>query len=136
VAVVNSGLMMIPVLAFITNILLTMRGSWNRFIESIPLRFIIIGSFIYFLTSLQGSFQAMRDINSYLHFSQWTVGHAHLALLGSFGLLVIGTIYFIIPRVTGRQIFSMRLASYHFWFTIIGFVLFFASMGSISFFII
>ncbi len=132
VAVVNSGLMMIPVLAFITNILLTMRGSWNRFVESIPLRFILIGAFFYFLVSAQGTFQAMRDINMYLHFSQWPVGHAHLALLGSFGFLVMGTIYFIIPRVTGREIFSMRLASYHFWFTILGFVLFFASMTNLG----
>ncbi len=132
VAVVNSGLMMIPVLAFITNILLTMRGSWNRFVEYIPLRFIIIGGFFYFLVSLQGTFQAMRDINSYLHFSQWAVGHAHLALLGSFGFLVMGTIYFVIPRVTGKEIYSMRLASYHFWFTIIGFLLFFASMTNMG----
>ncbi len=128
VAVVNSGLMMIPVLAFITNILLTMRGRWNCFVESIPLRFILIGAFFYFLVSAQGSFQAMRDINMYLHFSQWPVGHAHLSLLGSFGFLVMGLVYFIIPKVTGKKLYSMRLASYHFWFTILGFVFFFAAM--------
>lgn len=132
VAVVNSGLMMIPVLAFITNILLTMRGSWNHFVESIPLRFMLIGAFFYFLVSAQGTFQAMRDINMYLHFSQWPVGHSHLSLLGSFGFLVMGFVYFIIPRVTGRQIYSMRLASYHFWFTMLGFALFFAAMTNMG----
>ncbi|MFZ2411790.1 MAG: cbb3-type cytochrome c oxidase subunit I [Candidatus Methanoperedens sp.] len=128
VAVVNSGLMLIPVLAFITNIGLTMRGSWKHFIESIPLRFILIGWFFYLLVSVQGTFQAMRDTNMYLHFSQWLVGHAHLALLGSFGLLVFGTVYFLIPRVTGKEIYSTRLMSYHFWLTILGFILFFSSM--------
>ncbi|MCX9014264.1 MAG: cbb3-type cytochrome c oxidase subunit I [Candidatus Methanoperedens sp.] len=128
IAVVSSGLMMVPVLAFITNIGLTMRGSWNHFISNIPLRFILIGWFLYFLTSVQGTFQAMRGTNMFLHFSQWTVGHAHLALLGSFGLLVMGTIYFMIPRVTGKEIYSARLMSYHFWFTVLGFILFFASM--------
>ncbi|MCX9009829.1 MAG: cbb3-type cytochrome c oxidase subunit I [Candidatus Methanoperedens sp.] len=128
VAVVNSGLMMIPVLAFITNIGLTMRGSWHRFVESVPLRFILIGAFFYFMVSAQGTFQALRDTNAYLHFGQWPVGHAHLALLGSFGFLVMGTVYFIVPRVTGKKIYSERLASYHFWFTMIGFILFFSSM--------
>lgn len=122
----NSGLMMIPVLAFITNILLTMRGRWDCFIESIPLRFILIGAFFYFLASAQGTFQAFRETNMYLHFSQWTIGHAHIALLGSFGFLVFGAVYFLIPRVTGKKIYSNRLMSYHFWFTVLGFILFFS----------
>jgi len=128
IAIVNSGLMMVPVLAFITNIFLTMRGRWNCFIEIIPLRFIIIGAVFYFLASLQGTFQAFRDTNMYLHFSQWTVGHAHIALLGGFGFLVFGAIYFLIPRVTGKDIYSNRLMSYHFWFSTLGFVLFFSFM--------
>jgi cytochrome c oxidase cbb3-type subunit I/II len=105
-----------------------MRGSWKHFTESIPLRFILIGWFFYLLVSVQGTFQAMRETNMYLHFSQWPVGHAHLALLGSFGLLVFGTVYFLIPRVTGKEIYSTRLMSYHFWLTILGFILFFSSM--------
>ncbi|VVB50594.1 Cytochrome c oxidase polypeptide 1 [uncultured archaeon] len=128
IAIVNSGLMMIPVLAFITNILLTMRGRWNYFIESIPLRFMLIGAFFYFLASAQGTFQALRSTNMYLHFSQWTVGHAHIALLGGFGFLVFGAVYFLIPRVTGKEIYSNRLMSYHFWFTVLGFILFFSIM--------
>jgi len=128
IAIVNSGLMMIPVLAFITNILLTMRGRWDYFIESIPLRFMLIGAFLYFLASAQGTFQAFRETNMYLHFGQWAVGHAHIALLGGFGFLVMGAIYFLIPRVTGKDIYSNRLTSYHFWFTMLGFILFFSIM--------
>jgi len=128
IAIVNSGLMMVPVLAFITNILLTMRGKWDYFIESIPLRFILIGAFLYFLASAQGTFQAFRETNMYLHFGQWAVGHAHIALLGGFGFLVMGAIYFLIPRITGKEIYSKRLMSYHFWFTMLGFILFFSIM--------
>jgi len=128
IAIVNSGLMMVPVLAFITNIFLTMRGRWNCFIESIPLRFMLFGVVFYFLASLQGTFQAFRDTNMYLHFSQWTVGHAHIALLGGFGFLVFGAIYFVVPRVTGKEIYSNRLTSYHFWFSTLGFISFFSFM--------
>ncbi|HIH43811.1 MAG TPA: cytochrome-c oxidase [Candidatus Methanoperedenaceae archaeon] len=132
VAVVNSGLMMIPVLAFITNVGLTMRGSWNSIVEKVPLRFMFIGAFFYFLVSAQGTFQALRETNMFLHFGQWPVGHAHLALLGCFGFLVMGAIYYLIPRITGKEIYSQRLMNYHFWFTILGFILFFASMTNMG----
>ena len=38
IAVASIG-MVLPVVAFLTNIYLTMRGNWNRFFSSIPLRF-------------------------------------------------------------------------------------------------
>ena len=90
--------MVVPVITFATNIILTMRGSWKQLGGNPALQFIIAGFFMYVLTSLQGSFQALRDTNAYLHFSQWPVGHAHLALLGGFGFLVVGATYFLLPR--------------------------------------
>jgi len=35
----------------------------------------------------------------YLHFSQWTVRHAHLALLGGFGFMAAGLGLWIVPEV-------------------------------------
>lgn len=84
IAVTTSVLMLIPVLTFTVNIGLTLRGHWSKTFENIPLRFIVSGFVMYGLTSIQGSFQALRSVNAYIHFSQWTVGHAHLALFGVF----------------------------------------------------
>ncbi len=96
-AVVMSVLMMVPVLAFLVNIGLTMRGSWHKLVGDHPLQFMFVGFVAYFLASLQGTLQALRDTNAFLHFSQWPVGHAHLALLGGFGFLAAGAAFYRYP---------------------------------------
>ncbi len=83
---------------------------------------------MYGLTSIQGSFQALRDVNAYIHFSQWTVGHAHLALLGSFGFLVAGLFYWLVPKLTKKKLYSAKLMSLSYWLALLGFILFFSSM--------
>jgi cytochrome c oxidase cbb3-type subunit I/II len=128
IGVVMSILMLIPVLTFATNILLTMRGSWSRVIYNIPLRFIVAGFILYVLASFQGPLQSFRTTNMYLHFSQWTVGHAHLALLGGFGFLAVGTIYWLLPHITGKRIYSTKLMALSWWLAILGFINFFLAM--------
>ena len=86
IAVAESIGMVLPVIAFMMNIYLTMRGNWNRFFTSIPLRYVITGWISYFLVSYQGSHQALRSINLITHFTQYVPGHAHLALLFFRGL--------------------------------------------------
>jgi cytochrome c oxidase cbb3-type subunit I/II len=127
-AVVMSILMLVPVLAFLVNIGLTMRGAWHKLIGDHSLQFIFAGFVMYFLASLQGSLQALRDTNAFLHFSQWPVGHAHLALLGGFGLLSVGAVYYLMPRLTGYKIYSQGLMRLSWWMAFIGFLSFFAAM--------
>ena len=95
---------------------------------NLPLRFVITGAFFYFLTCIQGPFQATRGINWYIHFTQWVVAHAHLALLGTFTFFVIGSIYYGLQRITGRRIYSVSLVRWHYWLLLIGFTLFFLSL--------
>jgi cbb3-type cytochrome c oxidase subunit I/cbb3-type cytochrome c oxidase subunit II len=133
IAVVMSILMLVPVLAFLVNIGLTMRGAWHKLVGNPPLQFIFTGFAMYFLASLQGSLQALRDTNAFLHFSQWPVGHAHLALLGGFGLLAVGATYFLIPRVTGFKIYSQGLMKLSWWLAFVGFLSFFAAMTVVGF---
>ncbi|MHB1391344.1 MAG: cbb3-type cytochrome c oxidase subunit I [Thermoleophilia bacterium] len=128
IAVLMSILMLIPVLTFATNIMLTVRGTVRSMVQHMPMRFVITGFVFYILTSFQGSFQALRDTNSYLHFSQWTVGHAHLALLGSFGFLVIGLAYWLVPSLYGVQVYSRKMMSLSFWLIFVGFLTFFSAM--------
>jgi cytochrome c oxidase cbb3-type subunit I/II len=128
IAVVMSVLMMVPVLAFLVNIGLTMRGSWHKLTGNAALQFAFAGFVMYFLGSLQGSLQALRDTNAFLHFSQWPVGHAHLSLLGGFGFLAVGAAFFLVPRLTGFKIYSRGLMTLTWWVAFIGFLSFFAAM--------
>jgi cbb3-type cytochrome c oxidase subunit I/cbb3-type cytochrome c oxidase subunit II len=128
IAVIMSILMIVPVITFATNILLTLRGSWHKVLSNIPLAFMMAGFFMYVLASFQGSFQALRDTNLFTHFSQWPVGHAHLALLGGFGFLAVGLAYYLVPRILQFRVFSQQIMKLSFWMAFVGFFFFFLAM--------
>jgi cbb3-type cytochrome c oxidase subunit I len=125
IAVAESIGMILPVIAFMMNIYLTMRGNWNRFMTSIPLRFIITGWAAYILVSYQGSHEALRSINLITHFTQYVPGHAHLALLFFAASTIIGGAYFIIPKIYNCRIYSRTLANIQYSLYVFGFAAFF-----------
>jgi len=126
VAVAESIGMLLPVVAFMMNIFLTLRGNWNRVLTSIPLRFIVTGWAAYVLVSYQGSHQALRGINLLTHFTQYVPGHAHLALLFFSASVVIGGMYYVIPRIYKCRIYSRTLVNVQYSLYVIGFTFFFA----------
>ncbi len=125
IAVAESIGMILVVVAFMMNIFMTMRGNWNRFLTSIPLRFVITGWAAYILVSYQGSHQAIRGINLLTHFTQYVPGHAHLSLLFFAASTIIGAMYYIVPRVLKVEIYSRGLANAQYSLYVIGFTFFF-----------
>ncbi len=123
VAVISSIFLLVPVLTVLTNFFMTLKGKWSTAADHVPLRFAISGGIAYLLTCIQGPFQATRSVNWYIHFTNWVVGHAHLALLATFSFFVFAASYYIIPRVTGRKMYSKRLAVWHFWLTLYGWII-------------
>jgi cbb3-type cytochrome c oxidase subunit I len=128
VATVASIGLFIPVLTFLTNIWMTMRGNWGRLYASLPLKFVIVGTVFYFVTCIQGPFQAVQSFNRLIHITNWIVGHAHLALLGTMTTWVMGAIYYIIPVTLKRRIYSPGLAEIQFWLVTGGFLLIMISL--------
>lgn len=125
IAVAESFGMIIPVLAFMFNILLTMRGNWMRLRSSVPLLYVITGWASYILVSFQGSNEALRGVNELTHFTQYVVGHAHLALLFFGASTLIGAMYYMIPRIYKCSIYSTRMAKAQYAMYVIGFAVFF-----------
>jgi cytochrome c oxidase cbb3-type subunit 1 len=57
------------------------------------------------------------------------VGHVHSGALGWVGLVSMGCLYYLIPRVYGRsEMHSMPAITLHFWVATIGIVLYIAAM--------
>ena len=110
IAVAESFGMVIPVLAFMFNILLTMRGNWSHVRSSVPLLYALTGWAAYILVSFQGSNQALRGVNELTHFTQYVPGHAMLALMFFGASTCIAGAYYILPRVFGCALYSRRLA--------------------------
>jgi cbb3-type cytochrome c oxidase subunit I len=125
IAVADSIGMILPVVAFMVNIFMTMRGNWNRFMTSIPLRYIVTGWAAYILVSYQGSHQALRGINLITHFTQYVPGHAHLSLLFFAASVIIGGIYYALPRILNCKLYSRSLANVQYSLYVIGFTFFF-----------
>lgn len=128
IAVISSVFLLVPVLTVLVNFFMTLKGKWGLGAEHIGLRFSIAAGISYLLTCLQGPFQATRGINWYLHFSNWVVGHAHLALFATFSFIVFGAAYYIIPKITGRKIYSRPLAVWHFWLSLLGWIIMVVSL--------
>jgi cbb3-type cytochrome c oxidase subunit I len=127
-AVVGSLGLFIPVITFLTNIWMTMRGNWGKIYESLPLKYVMAGTVFYFITCIQGPFQAIQGFNRLIHFTNWIVGHAHLALLGTFSFWAMGAIYYIIPVSLKRRIYNPALAEAQFWVLLAGFLLMMLSL--------
>ncbi|MDQ6766017.1 MAG: cbb3-type cytochrome c oxidase subunit I [Verrucomicrobiota bacterium] len=127
-ATFNSIMLLIPVFAFVSNIWLTMRGNWDKFVTNLPLRFTLTGFIFYFLVNVQGSFMAVPAFNRVIHFTNFIVAHAHLALLGAFTILGMGLIDYIVPQLYRRPIYSQSLVEWQYWLVTIGFLIFFWSL--------
>ncbi len=124
-AVAESIGMILPVTAFFINTVMTMRGNWNRFFSNVSLRFTITGAIAYIIVSFQGSQTALFGMNSVAHFTQYIPGHSHLGLLFFSGSIVIGGIYYALPRLLNCELYAKRLASIQWVLFVIGFSFFF-----------
>jgi cytochrome c oxidase cbb3-type subunit 1 len=125
VSVVQSVMMIIPVLAVGLNHHMTVVGRFATLRYSPTLRFVVLGAALYTLVSLQGSLEALPFFNRLVHFTQYKVAHAHLGVYGFFSMVMFGSIYFVMPRVLEREWPYPNLVSLHFWLTAIGFGIYF-----------
>lgn len=121
---VSVGLL-VPVFTVITNLWMTLRGRWHLTLDNVALRFMAVASVFYLLTCLQGPSQGFLSFQRLVHFTNYVIGHAHLALLGTFAFLIMGVIYAMIPPVLGRPVYSRALQETHFWLAFVGFTVMF-----------
>jgi len=80
-AIAASALLGVIVIIVVTNLLLSLRGA-GVFPLDLGLRFVVMSTIFYLVVSVQGALQAQMSINQAVHFSDWVIGHSHLAMLG------------------------------------------------------
>ncbi|MGM0786635.1 MAG: cbb3-type cytochrome c oxidase subunit I [Thermodesulfobacteriota bacterium] len=122
VAIVDSIAMVIPVAAFLINIWYTAKGKLGAIHADIGAKFVFTGTIMYFFVSIQGSMMSLPQVQRVTHFNNWVVGHAHIGVLGFSGMIALGGLYFVLPRMTGRPLFSRFLADFQYWLILIGVV--------------
>jgi cytochrome c oxidase cbb3-type subunit 1 len=81
------------------------------------------------MSTFEGPMMAIKTVNALSHYTDWTVGHVHSGALGWVGLVSMGSIYYLVPKLFGRkEMFSVKAIEVHFWLATIGIVLYIAAM--------
>ncbi len=111
------------------NGIMTLSGAWEKLRTDPILKFLVVSVSFYGMSTFEGPMMSIKTVNALSHFTDWTIGHVHSGALGWVGMISIGSIYFLIPRLFGRDaMYSTRLIDLHFWMATIGIVLYIVAM--------
>jgi len=108
---------------------MTLSGAWHKLRDDPILKFLIVSLSFYGMSTFEGPMMSIKTVNALSHYTDWTVGHVHSGALGWVGLVSMGAMYYLIPRVFGRsEMHSVKAINLHFWIATIGIVLYIAAM--------
>jgi cytochrome c oxidase cbb3-type subunit I/II len=122
---VFSIMLLAPSWGGMINGLLTLRGAWDRVREDVVLKFMVVAITAYGMSTFEGPMLSLKSVNAISHFTDWTVAHVHIGGMGWNGMLTFGILYWLIPRLYKTNLYSAKLASFHFWIATLG-ILFYA----------
>lgn len=126
---VFSLILLAPSWGGMINGIMTLSGAWHKLRTDPILRFLIVSLSFYGMSTFEGPMMAIKTVNSLSHYTDWTVGHVHSGALGWVGLVSMGALYFMVPKLFGqKQMHSMKAIEIHFWLATIGIVLYIAAL--------
>ena len=102
------------------NGLLTLRGAWDKVRDDVILKFMVVGLTAYGMATFEGPMLSLKQVNAIGHFTDWIIAHVHVGALGWNGFLTFAILYWLIPRIYKTELFSKKLASFHFWIGTLG----------------
>ncbi len=126
---VFSLILLAPSWGGMINGIMTLSGAWHKLRDDPILRFLIVSLSFYGMSTFEGPMMAIKTVNALSHYTDWTVGHVHSGALGWVGLVTMGSMYYLIPRLFGqKQMFSVKAIEVHFYMATVGIVLYIAAL--------
>jgi cytochrome c oxidase cbb3-type subunit 1 len=125
---VMSLILLAPSWGGMINGIMTLSGAWHKLRTDPVLRLLVVSISFYGMSTFEGPMMAIKTVNALSHYTDWTIGHVHSGALGWVALVTMGAMYYLIPRLFGRELYSLRLVELHFWTATIGIVLYITSM--------
>jgi cytochrome c oxidase cbb3-type subunit I len=126
---VFSLILLAPSWGGMINGIMTLSGAWHKLRTDPILKFLIVSLSFYGMSTFEGPMMSIKTVNALSHYTDWTIGHVHSGALGWVAMVTIGSVYFLIPKLFGReQMYSTRLIDWHFWMSTIGVVLYIVAM--------
>jgi cytochrome c oxidase cbb3-type subunit 1 len=108
-------LTLIPVATVGLNHHMTMRGHFPLMRYSPTLRFTVFGAIAYTAFSIVGVIMSLRSVARIVHFTEVSIGYTYLGLYAFFTMVIFGSMYYIVPRLVGREWRYASLIKLHFW---------------------
>jgi cytochrome c oxidase cbb3-type subunit 1 len=129
VGMVFSLILLAPSWGGMINGIMTLSGAWHKLRDDPILRFLIVSLSFYGMSTFEGPMMSIKTVNALSHYTDWTVGHVHSGALGWVGLVTMGSMYYLIPRLFGqKKMYSVKAIEIHFWTATIGIVIYIAAM--------
>jgi len=126
---VFSLILLAPSWGGMINGIMTLSGAWHKLRTDPILKFLIVSLSFYGMSTFEGPMMSIKTVNALSHYTDWTIGHVHSGALGWVAMVSIGAVYFLIPKLFGReQMYSVKLIDWHFWMSTIGVVLYIVAM--------
>ena len=110
------------------NGLLTLRGAWDKLRTDPVIKFLIAGVTFYGMATFEGPLLSVKSVSALGHYTDWIIGHVHSGALGWNGFMAAGIFYWLVPRLYGTKLHSVKGADAHFWLGTLGILLYAISM--------
>jgi cytochrome c oxidase cbb3-type subunit 1 len=123
-----SVVLILPSWGSAINMLLTLKGEWGQLQTNPIIKFLVMASTFYMLSTIEGPIQAIKSVNAIAHFTDWIPGHVHDGTLGWVAFMVMAAIFHMAPRIFKRELYSKSLMEKQFWIQTIAIVIYFTSM--------
>ncbi|OHX14116.1 cytochrome-c oxidase, cbb3-type subunit I [Chromobacterium sphagni] len=129
VGMVFSLVLLAPSWGGMINGIMTLSGAWHKLRTDPVLKFLVVSLSFYGMSTFEGPMMSIKTVNALSHYTDWTIGHVHSGALGWVGFITIGSMYYLIPRLFGRDtMHSVKLIEAHFWLATVGVVLYIAAL--------
>jgi cytochrome c oxidase cbb3-type subunit 1 len=129
IGMVFSLILLAPSWGGMINGMMTLSGAWHKLRSDPILKFMVVSLSFYGMSTFEGPMMSIKTVNALSHYTDWNIAHVHSGTLGWVGFITMGSIYYLIPRLSGKkEMWSTRLIETHFWVATIGIVLYIASM--------
>jgi len=126
---VFSLMLLAPSWGGMMNGIMTLSGAWHKLRTDPILKFMVTALSFYGMSTFEGPMMSIKTVNALSHYTEWTIGHVHSGALGWVAMITIGSMYYLIPRLFGREsMFSTKLIEWHFWLSTIGVVLYITAL--------
>lgn len=123
-----SIMLLAPSWGGMVNGLLTLRGAWDQVRTNPILKFMVVALTCYGMATFEGPMHSLKFVNALSHYTDWIPAHVHVGTLGWNGFLAFGILYWLVPKIYGTKLFSVKLANAHFWVATLGMVFWVVSM--------